>query len=330
MVDFASLKKNRGSKRLESLNKTLTDMNKSGFQDPDRDKYWNVTRDKAGNGMAVIRFLDAPEGEDSPVQKIRQFSFKGVTGQWYIENNRATLGEADPLQEMVSAIWADPNDSEETKKKKSRRYNGSTRYIANVYIVRDSGNPENEGKVFLFKFGKKIYDKINEQMNPTFEGEEPVNPYDLWDGANFRLKVKTVDDFPNYDASSFETASPVADSDEEIEAIYKQCYSLEEQVSEAKFKSYDELKARFDLVEGNKATPKKATASADDTKLDEEPKKPARKATKAADVDADEEERPARQEAKKTAKAAKEEAEPASDDEDDEMAAYRALLESDD
>lgn len=326
MVDFASLKKNRGAGRLASLNKTLTDMNKSGFQDPDRDKYWNVSRDAAGNGNAVIRFLDAPQGEESPVQKIRQFSFKGPTGQWYIENNRTTLpGEADPLQEIVSKIWNNPNDSKEVKQKKSGYYNGSTRYIANVYIVRDPGNPENEGKVFLFKFGKKIYDKINEQMNPTFEGEEPVNPYDLWDGANFRLRVKTVADFPNYDSSSFDNPSPLADNDDEIEAIYKQCYSLEEQVSEAKFKSYDELKARLDLVLGNSSKSNEgASSSAEGTNLDEDEKPAARSSKRRA---SDEDEKPAaRQKKEEEPKASS-----ADDgDDDDEMAAYRALLESDD
>lgn len=321
MVDFATLKKNRGNKRLESLNKTLTDMNKSGFQDPDRDKYWNVTRDKAGNGSAVIRFLDAPEGEESPVQKIRQFSFRGPTGQWYIENNRYTLGEADPVGEVVQALYAEKT---EEAKKKAQFYNGSTRFIANVYIVRDPGNPENEGKVFLFKFGKKIYDKINEQMNPTFDGDEPVNPYDLWDGANFRLKVKTVSDFPNYDSSTFDSPSPVSDNDEEIESIYKQCYSLEEQVSPAKFKSYDELKARFDLVMGITKRASGSSKSADETSLEDEEKPAAsRKRNRAADL-VDEEEK------KEPVKKKVEETNDDDGDIDDEMAEYRRLLGSDD
>ena len=273
MVDFATLKKNRGSKRLDDLNKKLTDMNKGGFQDPDREKYWNITRDQAGNGSAIIRFLDAPEGEDEPSVKIRQFSFKGPTGQWYIENNRYTLKEADPVAEVVQRLYATGNESD---KKKAQAHGGATRFISNIYVVKDSANPENEGKVFLFKYGKKIFDKINEQMNPTFEGEERVNPFDLWEGANFRMKVKTVADFPNYDSSTFDSPSPLADTDEEIEAIWKQCHSLQEQVSPEKFKSYDELKARYELVMGLKGNAGAVSKSANDSVIDEEESAPPR------------------------------------------------------
>lgn len=268
MVDFATLKKNRGTKRLDELNKKLTDMNKGGFSDPDREKYWNITRDQAGNGSAIIRFLDAPEGEDEPSVKIRQFSFKGPTGQWYIENDRYTLKEADPVGEIVQKLWATGNESD---KKKARSHGGTTRFISNIYVVKDPGNPENEGKVFLFKYGKKIFEKLNEQMNPTFEGDERVNPFDLWEGANFRMKVKTVSDFPNYDSSVFDSVSAVADDDDEIEAIWKQCHSLKEQVSPEKFKSYDELKARYELVMGISGSGSSTRSKASESLLDDKP-----------------------------------------------------------
>lgn len=310
MVDFATLKKNRGNKRLDELNKKLTDMNKSGFNDPDREKYWNITRDQSGNGSAIIRFLDAPEGEENPSVKIRTFSFKGPTGNWYIENNRYTLGEADPVAEVAQKYWATGNEAD---KKKAQALGGSTRFISNILVIKDSANPENEGKVFLFKYGKKIFDKINEMMNPTFEGEERVNPYDLWEGANFRMKVKTVSDFPNYDSSTFDSPSAVADSDAGIEEIWKKCHSLEEQVAPEKFKSYDELKARYELVMGIAQSGGSSSGSAANTTLDDE--KPATRKPK---------DEPVREKVKPAPETKSEDEESAG--EDDDMEFYKKLL----
>lgn len=311
MVDFATLKKNRGTKRLDDLNKKLTDMNKGGFQDPDREKYWNIQRDQAGNGSAIIRFLDAPEGEDEPSVKIRSFSFKGPTGQWYIENNRYTLKEADPVAEVAQKLWATGNESD---KEKARKLGGSTRFISNIYVIKDPANPDNEGKVFLFKYGKKIFDKINEQMNPTFDGDDRVNPFDLWEGANFRMKVKEVSGYPNYDSSTFDNPSALADSDEEIEAIWKQCHSLQEQIAPEKFKSYDELKARYELVMGITGNGGGSNRRASDSLIEEdEPKRSA----------------PPKQEKEKAPKPAPESTnDDDGDSGDDDMDFYKKLLES--
>lgn len=241
LTDFSSLKKNR-TKTLDKLNSQLEKISSKSYQDPNAGKFWKPTRDKAGNGFAVIRFLPAPQGEEMPFVRLWDHGFQGPTGLWYIENSLTTLNQDDPVSEFNSKLW---NSGVESDKDQARKQKRRLKYTANVYIVKDSGNPENEGKVFLYQFGKKIFDKLNDLMNPTFEDEDPVNPFDLWEGANFRLKIRQFEGYPNYDKSEFDPAEPLSDDDAELERIWGEQHSLEEIVSEKNFKSYSELKTKL-------------------------------------------------------------------------------------
>ena len=241
LTDFSSLKKNR-SKTLDKLNSQLEKISSKSYQDPNAGKFWKPTRDKAGNGFAVIRFLPAPQGEEMPFVRLWDHGFQGPTGLWYIENSLTTLNQDDPVSEFNSKLW---NSGVESDKDQARKQKRRLKYTANIYVVKDSGNPENEGKVFLYQFGKKIFDKLNDLMNPTFEDEDPVNPFDLWEGANFRLKIRQFEGYPNYDKSEFDPAGPLSDDDAELERIWGEQHSLEEIVSEKNFKSYAELKTKL-------------------------------------------------------------------------------------
>ena len=241
LTDFSSLKKNR-SKTLDKLNSQLEKISSKSYQDPNAGKFWKPTRDKAGNGFAVIRFLPAPKGEEMPFVRLWDHGFQGPTGLWYIENSLTTLNQDDPVSEFNSKLW---NSGVESDKDQARKQKRRLKYTANIYVVKDSGNPENEGKVFLYQFGKKIFDKLNDLMNPTFEDEDPVNPFDLWEGANFRLKIRQFEGYPNYDKSEFDPAAPLSDDDTELERIWGEQHSLEEIVSEKNFKSYAELKTKL-------------------------------------------------------------------------------------
>lgn len=239
--DFSALKKNR-TKTLEKLNSQLEKISKPSYQDPNEGKFWKPTRDKAGNGFAVIRFLPAPAGEEMPFVRLWDHGFQGPTGLWYIENSLTTLGQDDPVSEYNSKLW---NSGIEADKEQARKQKRRLKYIANVYIVKDSGNPENEGKVFMYQFGKKIFDKLNDLMNPSFEDETPVNPFDMWEGANFRLKIRQFEGYPNYDKSEFDPAEPLSSDDAELERIWGEEHSLQEMVSEKNFKSYADLKTKL-------------------------------------------------------------------------------------
>jgi hypothetical protein len=214
------------------------------------DREWKPTVDQAGNGYAVIRFLPAPQGEDMPWAQLWNHGFQGPTGKWYIENSLTTLKQTDPVSELNSELW---NSGVEANKDVARKQKRRLSYYANILVVEDSGNPSNNGKVFLYKFGKKIFDKIKDAMQPEFQDEDPMNPFDFWDGANFKLKIRQVEGYRNYDKSEFSSVSPVADSDEAIEAIWNQQHSLAEIVSPSNFKSYEELKKKLDFVLGNGA-----------------------------------------------------------------------------
>jgi hypothetical protein len=209
------------------------------------ERIWKPQMDKSGNGFAVIRFLPAPEGEDLPWAKVWNHAFQGPTGQWYIENSLTTIGQNDPVSEMNSAYW---NSGVESDKEIARRQKRKLQYFSNIYVVSDPKNPENEGKVFLFRFGKKIFDKCMEAMQPAFEDETPVNPFHFWEGANFKLKIRKVDGYWNYDKSEFEAPSPLFDNDDAIEEVWKQQHALNEFTAPTNFKSYDELKTRLDMV----------------------------------------------------------------------------------
>ena len=240
-TNFASLKKNR-SKSLESLNAQLDKISSKSYQDPNAGKVWKPTRDKAGNGFAIIRFLPATEGEEMPFVRVWDHGFQGPTGLWYIENSLTTINQDDPVSEFNSKLW---NSGVESDKDTARKQKRRLKYTANVYIVKDPGNTENEGKVFMYQFGKKIFDKLNDLMNPTFEDEEPTNPFDLWEGANFRLKIRQFEGYPNYDKSEFDPATPLSEDDAELERVWGEQHPLQELVSEGNFKSYSELKTKL-------------------------------------------------------------------------------------
>jgi hypothetical protein len=209
------------------------------------ERLWKPELDKTGNGYAVIRFLPAVDGEDLPWAKVWNHAFQGPTGQWYIENSLTTLGQKDPVSEMNTAYW---NSGVESDKEIARRQKRKLQYFSNIYVVSDAKHPENEGKVCLFRFGKKIFDKIMESMQPAFDDEIAVNPFDFWKGANFKLKIRKVDGFWNYDKSEFEKPTPLFDNDDAIEEVWKKQYSLADYTAATNFKSYDELKTRLDLV----------------------------------------------------------------------------------
>lgn len=245
-MSFAALKKTSGnfSKLAEQLDKTS---NPSQNQNSGEDtRFWKPDVDKAGNGYAVIRFLPAPEGEDIPWVRLWDHGFQGPGG-WYIENSLTTLGKPDPVSEYNSKLW---NSGIEANKEIVRKQKRRLKYIANIMVVSDPKHPENEGKVFLYQFGKKIFDKINEAMNPAFEDETPINPFDFWEGANFKLKIRQVEGYRNYDKSEFDASSTLLDSDEELEAVWNKQYSLQEFLDPKNFKSYDQLQARLNKVLG--------------------------------------------------------------------------------
>ena len=210
------------------------------------ERLWKPTMDKTGNGYAVIRFLPAPKDEDLPWVKLWNHAFQGPTGQWYIENSLTTLGNNDPVSEYNSKLW---NSGIESDKETARKQKRKLQYYSNIYVVSDKSNPENEGKVFLYRYGKKIFDKVMEAMQPPFPDTDPINPFDFWEGANFKLKLRKVDGYWNYDLSSFDNTSALLDGDDEaLEELYSKQYSLADFTSPTNFKSYDELKTRLDAV----------------------------------------------------------------------------------
>ena len=242
-MSLSTLKKtNSLDKLLNAVETENKPQEKKSYVD---ERLWKPVLDKTGNGYAVIRFLPAVDGEDLPWAKVWNHAFQGPTGQWYIENSLTTLGNNDPVSEMNSAYW---NSGVESDKEIARRQKRKLQYFSNIYVVSDPKNPENEGKVFLFRFGKKIFDKCMEAMQPAFEDETPVNPFHFWEGANFKLKIRKVDGYWNYDKSEFEAPSPLFDNDDAIEEVWKQQYALNEFTAPTNFKSYDELKTRLDMV----------------------------------------------------------------------------------
>ncbi len=248
---LSDLRKSRGNfdnlmKEVEKMSATTT------TQSRDDGKEWKPTVDNAGNGLAIIRFLPAPKGEDLPWVRLWNHGFQGPSGKWYIENSLTTLGQQDPVSELNSELW---NSGVDADKEIARKQKRRLAYYTNIVVVKDPAKPENEGKVFLYKFGKKIFDKIQDAMKPEFEDETPVNPFDFWEGRNLKLKIRQVEGFRNYDKSEFESVdSVVADTDEAIEEIWSQQHSLAEIVDPKNFKSYDELKKKLDMVLGSTRT----------------------------------------------------------------------------
>ena len=214
---------------------------KQSYQD---DRFWKPELDKSGNGYAVFRFLPAVKDEDLPWARLWSHAFQGPGG-WYIENSLTTLNKKDPVSESNSLLW---NSGVDADKEIARKRKRKLSYIANVLIINDAKHPENEGQIKLFKFGKKIFDKITEAMKPEFEDEKPINPFDFWEGANFKLKIRKVDGYWNYDKSEFDSPSAIADNDEAIEEIWNKQYALKPFLAPENFKSYDELKSKLDKV----------------------------------------------------------------------------------
>lgn len=209
------------------------------------ERIWKPELDKSGNGYAVLRFLPAVHGEDLPWAKVYSHAFQGPTGQWYIENSLTTVGANDPVSEYNSKLW---NTGVESDKEIARKQKRKLSYYSNVYVVSDPKHPENEGKVFLFKYGKKIYDKLLAAMQPEFEDESPINPFDPFSGANFKLKIRKVDGYWNYDKSEFESPSKLFEDEAKVEDVCSKAYALSEFTQKSNFKSYDELKTRLDVV----------------------------------------------------------------------------------
>ena len=244
MASFKDLKKNRMS-NLESLSKQVEKLaEKPSYED---DRIWKCERDKSGNGYAVIRFLPASDNEDMPWAQLWSHGFKGPGG-WYIENSLTTLGKDDPVSKANTALW---NSGIESDKNIARDRKRKLSYYSNILVLEDSANAENEGKVFLFRYGKKIFEKITSVMNPEFKDESPLNPFDFWEGANFKMKMRQVDGFANYDKSEFASVTPLCDGkDADLEEVWKQQHSLQDLVDSESFKSYQELEARFNTVVG--------------------------------------------------------------------------------
>ena len=242
-MSLDTLKKSSSlDKLLNAVKEDSAPQDKKSYKD---DRLWKPVLDKSGNGYAVIRFLPAVDGEDLPWAKVWNHAFQGPTGQWYIENSLTTISQKDPVSEHNTRLW---NTGLESDKEIARKQKRKLQYFSNIYVVSDSKHPENDGKVFLYRYGKKIFDKIMEAMQPAFEDEKAINPFDFWEGANFKLKVRKVDGFWNYDKSEFADVSPLLDDDDAIEEIWKRQYPLAEHTAATNFKSYDELKTRLDTV----------------------------------------------------------------------------------
>lgn len=284
---FAQLKKARKS-NFDKLVSEVSKLDSKQQQTQQEDtRFWYPEVDKAGNGFAVVRFLPAPEGEDVPFVRVWDHGFQGPGG-WYIEKSLTTLGQKDPVSEYNSQLW---NSGIEANKQQVRKQKRRLNFYSNIVVVKDAAHPENEGKVFLFKFGKKIFDKLNAAMNPEFEDEKPLNPFDMWEGANFKIKIRNVEGYRNYDKSEFDAPSPISEDDSELEGLWSKEHSLKEFVDPSNFKSYEELKAKLHKVLCLDGSAPKPTSRADDFQDEESPapKRPVKSAKQLDEVSTDSE-----------------------------------------
>lgn len=282
-MGFSDLKK-KSKNGIDDLIKKMEDQTKS--KDYKDDRFWRPEQDKTGNGFAIIRFLPPVDGEDVPWVKVYNHAFQG-TGGWYIENSLTTLGQKDPVGELNNQLW---NSGLESDKDLARVRKRKLTYIANIYVVSDPSNPQNEGKVFLYKFGTKIFEKIQQVMKPEFQDEEAINPFDFWKGANFRIKIRKVGGYTNYDASKFDSSSQLSDDDSKLEKIWKAQYSLLPLIDASNFKSYDELKARlYEVLGGDIRGSAPAQKTAEDMSEELVEKKPNLKTKKPVEEDVDDE-----------------------------------------
>jgi len=246
-MSFNNLKRNR-----DQISKLLKAAEADGGGGGEKksyvdDRIWKPTVDQAGNGYAILRFLPGTEGAELPWVRYWDHGFKGPTGQWYIENSLTSIGQTDPVGELNSRLW---NTGNEADKEKARAQKRRLHYVTNIMVKSDPGNSANEGKVFLYKFGKKIFDKIMDVMQPSFADEEAVNPFDFWEGADFKLKIRNVEGYRNYDKSEFAKPSALSNDDTKLEEIYNKLYNLGEFVDPTNYKSYNDLKTKLNRVLG--------------------------------------------------------------------------------
>jgi hypothetical protein len=251
-MSFAEMKSNRQS-QVDKITNEVSKLQSPATPRGD-EGFWKPEVDKSGNGHAIIRFLPAPNGEDIPFVRIWDHGFQGPGG-WFIEKSLTTMGQTDPVSEYNTTLW---NSGVESNKDLARKYKRRLSYISNIYVVKDPTNPQNEGQVFKYKYGKKIFDKLNDMMHPEFDDEAAVNPFDLWEGANFRLKMRNLEGFRNYDKSEFDSPGPLFDDDAKMEEVWNKEVSLKGLVDPSEFKSYDDLKTRLYRVlalDGGSQTP---------------------------------------------------------------------------
>ena len=248
-MSFASLKKASSTgNTLAKLTQEIEKLNQPQSASSNVDeRLWKPELDKSGNGYAVIRFLPAPDGEDLPFAKVWSHAFKGPGGQWYIENSLTTLGKQDPVSEYNTELWNAGGEGS-PQRAQARAQKRKLSYYSNIYVVSDPAHPENEGRVFLYKYGKKIFDKLVEAMQPAFADEQPLDPFNFWEGANFKLKIRKVDGYWNYDKSEFAAPGALLDDDKKLESLWKQAYSLADFEAPKNFKTYEKLKERLNLV----------------------------------------------------------------------------------
>lgn len=276
-MSFADLKKNRAneiSKLTAQAQKVGGSQEKKSYND---DRFWSPTVDKAGNGYAVIRFLPTPKGEELPWVRYWDHGFKGPSGRWYIENSLTSIGQPDPVGELNTKLWATgrQEDQDLVRSRKRRLH-----YVTNILVISDPANPANDGKIFLYKFGKKIFDKMLDLMQPAFQDEKPVNPFDFWTGADFKLKIRNVEGYRNYDKSEFAPTSPLFGGDEaKLEQTYNQLNQLKEFTDAKNYKSYDELKRKLLEVLGEEG---QVLSTAESVELDTTASAPRYAATPAA------------------------------------------------
>lgn len=281
-TNFSALRKN-SQMELEKLTSAVASLQGGEGQRDNNDGFWKPEVDKSGNGMAIIRFLPAPPGEDVPFVRIWDHGFQGPGG-WFIEKSLTTLGQKCPVSEYNSMLWNQGTEQDKAfvRTKSKRRLS----YISNIYVIKDPANPANEGQVFLFKYGKKIFDKLNDLMVPEFEDEDPVNPFDFWEGADFRLKIRNVEGYRNYDKSEFDSPSTLGDMDDEaLEELWNKQRSLSALIDPSQFKSYDELKAKLYKALALDGGPTANTMTAEDVFEAAPPVQKERSAPKAATVD---------------------------------------------
>lgn len=253
-MSFDTLKKNRQS-AINKLRDAAESASGGNYKNEDDDLKWKPTRDKAGNGHALIRFLPSPADSDLPWIQYWDHGFQGPTGKWLIEKSLSSLGKDCPISEFNSALW---NSGNEEDKEQARKQKRRLHYVSNILVIDDPGNPDNNGKVFLYEYGKKIFDKIQDVMNPEFEDETAINPFDMWEGADFKLRIRKVEGWVNYDKSEFASPGAITEDEAKLEELYNSLHSLSTFVDPANYKTYEQLEKKLNDVMGITADPGKA------------------------------------------------------------------------